>query len=251
MSGSSGLNRRRLLAGGAVAGSAAVVEALRPAAARTIQGELPWAPGVAYPPEVVEPGAYRFLTPDEAAFVEAAVARIIPTDELGPGAREAGCAFFIDSQLAGEYGRAQSWYMQGPWAEGSETQGYQLRLTPAQLYRAAIKAIDEHCRRSFDGKRFADLPADGQDKVLSGLERGEIKLDDDDADTFFELLLTNTVEGFFSDPVHGGNRDMVGWKLIGFPGARYDYRAFVGRHGERFPLPPVSLMGRGAWTGKG
>lgn len=245
-----GLNRRRLLAAGAATAGSAAAEALRPAAARTIQGELPWAPGVAHPPEVAQPGAYRFFTPAESAFVEAAVARIIPTDELGPGAREAGCAFFIDDQLAGEYGRAQSWYMQGPWAEGRETQGYQLRLTPAQLYRAAIAAIDEHCRRSFDGKSFAKLPADQQDKVLGGLEKGEIKLDEADAGAFFDLLVDNTVEGFFSDPVHGGNRGMISWKLIGFPGARYDYREFVGKHGERFPLPPVSLMGRSAWTVK-
>ena len=67
--------------------------------------------------------------------------------------------------------------MGGPWGDGTPSQGYQTRLTPAQLYRAAIKAIDDHCRQAFAGKTFAQLSADQQDKVLGGLEKGEIKLD--------------------------------------------------------------------------
>jgi gluconate 2-dehydrogenase gamma chain len=62
------------------------------------------------------------------------------------------------------------------------------------------------------------------------------------------LLLQNTQEGFFADPIYGGNRDMAGWKLVGFPGARYDYRDWVERHNEVYPLPPVSIMGRADWT---
>ena len=57
-------------------------------------------------------------------------------------------------------------------------------------------------------------------------------------------------EGFFADPVYGGNRDMVGWKMIGYPGARYNYLDWVERHNERFPLPPVSLIGRADWSPK-
>jgi hypothetical protein len=68
------------------------------------------------------------------------------------------------------------------------------------------------------------------------------------AKAFFELLLQNTPEGFFSDPIYGGNRDMVGWKLIGFPGARYDYRPYVDKHGAQLDLPPVGLKGRPGWT---
>jgi gluconate 2-dehydrogenase gamma chain len=58
------------------------------------------------------------------------------------------------------------------------------------------------------------------------------------------------MEGFFADPIYGGNRDMAGWKLVGFPGARYDYRDWVERHNEAYPLPPVSIMGRSDWTVK-
>ena len=67
---------------------------------------------------------------------------------------------------------------------------------------------------------------------------------------FFSLLLNNTREGFFADPIYGGNRDMVGWKMIGYPGARYDYRDWIGRHNERFPLSPVSITGRPEWSRK-
>jgi gluconate 2-dehydrogenase gamma chain len=218
---------------------------------RTIRAEVPWAPGEAdRPTPVTEKETYVFFTPDEAAFIEAAVARLIPADEYGPGARELGCPVFIDRQLAGAYGRAERWYMRGPWAQGSDTQGYQSRMTPAELYRTALKAIDTYCRNRFDKKRFAQLGSADQEGLLSALESGKIKLDEVDAVAFFKQLLLNTREGYFADPLYGGNKDMIAWKMIGFPGARYDYRDFVGKHGERFPLPPVSIQGRPAWNAK-
>lgn len=63
-------------------------------------------------------------------------------------------------------------------------------------------------------------------------------------DSFFAVLLHNTLEGFFSDPLYGGNRDMAGWKLIGFPGARYKYRPYVAQHGKRLAIEPVALHSR-------
>jgi gluconate 2-dehydrogenase gamma chain len=242
------LSRRRFLAAGVAAGATAASAALTAAEARVIKGEMPWAPGEADEPRPVEPGPYVYLTTAEATFVEAAVARLIPADENGPGARETGGAVFIDRQLAGPFGRAERWYMQGPWSKGTPSQGFQSRLTPALMYRAAIKAIDDHCRTNFDQKPFAELAADEQDKILASLEDGSLALDGLDAAAFFKLMLQNTVEGFFADPLYGGNRDMAAWKMIGFPGARYDYREFVGKHGERFPLPPVGILGRPAWT---
>jgi gluconate 2-dehydrogenase gamma chain len=242
------LTRRGFLARTAALGAASAASG---ANARTIHGEVPWAPGQADAPiPVSQSGSYVYFTPEEAAFIESAVARLIPADELGPGARELGCPLFLDRQLAGAYGRAQRWYMQGPWAKGSKTQGYQSRMTPAQMYRAAIKAIDAYCGNNFDKKSFAQLGPDDQDKVLSGLEGGQIKLDEVEATAFFKQLLLNTREGYFSDPLYGGNKNMAAWKMIGFPGARYDYRDYVAKHGERFPLPPVSLRGRPAWNDK-
>ena len=241
------LTRRALLSASASIGSTLVVGGAA-SDAKTIAGEMPWAPGVASAPLPAAPGPNRFFNSEEAGFIDAAVARLIPADDLGPGAKEAGIGTFIDRQLSGSYGGAESWYMQGPWADGTESQGYQARFTPAQFYRAAIKAIDSCCRNIYKGAAFAELPTKDQDQVLSGIENGEIKLEGMNGKVFFGLFLQNTIEGFFSDPIYGGNRDMVGWKLIGFPGARYDYRPYVGKHGERIDLPPVGLKGRPDWT---
>ena len=108
--------------------------------------------------------------------------------------------------------------------------------------------LTEYCEATFSGKGFAALTTVQQDQVLSGLENGEIKLKDGSGKAFFEAILANTIEGFFADPIYGGNRDMAGWKLIGFPGARYDYRDHVTKHNQPYPLPPVSMLGRSDWS---
>jgi len=188
------------------------------------------------------PGPAYFTDP-ERAFVDAAVARLIPKDELGPGAKEAGVTHFIDRQLGGPYGRAETWYMQGPWRDGTQQQGYQLRLTPAQLYRKAIGEIDEHCGKTY-GKRFADLDADTQDKLLRDMEGGVLQLSGVPAMRFFDILWQNTQSGFLADPMYGGNREFAGWKLIGFPGPRYNYVAEIEKHGVRYDMPTVGILGR-------
>ena len=245
------LTRRGLFAAGAAIGSAAALgvtahsQTLRssPSAEPSTPAAFPSAATGAPPPS--------FFSAEEFNFIDAAVERLIPADDLGPGARQAGVTTFIDRQLAGAFGKAETLYMQGPWPEGTPSQGYQSRLTPAQLYRAAIGAIESYCRKTFANKRFAELNPDDQDKVLSGLENGDIALDGVKSKNFFDALLANTIEGFFSDPIYGGNRVMAGWKLIGFPGARYDYRDYVSKHGEKFPLPPVGLKGRPGWNPHG
>src|SRR5262252_8048344 len=116
-----------------------------------------------------------FLNKPERDFVAAAAERMIPTDELGPGAIAAGVPEFIDRQLGGSYGQAVTWYMEGPWHKGSEEQGYQSKLTPSQMYRAAIPAIDKHCSDKYK-RRFAELGPSDQDAVLKELEGGKIEL---------------------------------------------------------------------------
>jgi gluconate 2-dehydrogenase gamma chain len=98
------------------------------------------------------------------------------------------------------------------------------------------------------GKRFAELDPGEQDEVLRGMEDGTVQLSGIEAKQFFTTLLKDIQDGFFADPIYGGNRDMCAWKMIGFPGARYDYRDWVSRHNERYPLPPVSIGGRLDWT---
>lgn len=243
-----GLTRRTFLF--AAASATALPAEFKTAHARTIKEELPWAPRQADVPEPVQSPNYLFFTAAESAFIDAATERLIPKDDLGPGAHDAGVTLFIDHQLAGSFGRAERWYMQGPWRKGEETQGFQSRMPPAQLYRAAIEAIDHHTQLQH-AKPFAQLTADQQDHLLTDLENGALDLQGVDAKAFFKMLLQNTKEGMFSDPIYGGNKDMSGWKMLGFPGARYDYSDWVDKHGERYTLPAVGLMGRAAWQAKG
>ena len=194
--------------------------------------------------ELAGPAFNTFFDDGERRFVDAATQRLIPNGDDGLGAKGAAVAIFIERQLAGPYGNAETWYMQGPWLKGTDEQGYQLKLTPAQLYRVAIRNVDDHCRHSYSGKTFAALAPADQDKVLTGLEKGDIELADVSAKAFFGMLLQNTQEGFLADPMYGGNRNFVGWRLIGFPGPRYNYVAEISQYGKPYALPPVGLLGR-------
>jgi len=242
------LRRRQLLVAMALA-------LLRRTASKAgiIQGHLPWVPDSASPPLAVRPGPWRFFTPEEARLVEALADRVIPPDPQTPGGREAGCVVFIDRQLAGPYGRSAGLYTLGPFRKGTPQQGPQDPLTPAQIYRTGLAALERFCRTSQSGapngsRSFAALAPDAQDSLLRALEEGRVQLEGADGKQFFALVVKDVQEGFFADPIYGGNRDMCGWKMIGFPGARYDYRDWVSRHNERYPHPPVSIAGRRAWT---
>jgi gluconate 2-dehydrogenase gamma chain len=113
-----------------------------------------------------------------------------------------------------------------------------------------LAALDRHCQSAFGGKRFAELSDADKDSVLHDLDREKLKFDNVDAKAFFEEILKDVQEGFFADPIYGGNRDMVAWKMIGYPGARYNYLDWIDRHNERYPLPPVSIAGAPEWTTK-
>jgi gluconate 2-dehydrogenase gamma chain len=231
-----------------VASLASFLVSLLPARARIIAGKLPWHPSAGVPPTPARPGPWQFFTADEGAAVEALVDRLIPPDPKTPGGKDAGCAVFIDRQLAGPYGQARGLYMRPPFPKGTPEQGMQSSMTPAEQYRAALAALDKHCRGTQSGKPFAELSDAQKDKIIAGLEDGSIDLGTVQAPQFFDQLLQNTKQGFFADPLYGGNRDMAGWKMIGFPGARYDYRDWVDHHNEPYPLPPVAIGGRPEWT---
>jgi gluconate 2-dehydrogenase gamma chain len=249
------LNRRRLLIGGALAGAATTAGAANVhdgelgAPPQTFSGSVPWQEGSADEPPGVTGTDFKFFTPAELAFIQAAVGRLIPNDEVGPGAVEAGVPFFLDRQLAGPFGRGDHYFLGGPWPKGAAEQGYQSRFSPAQLYRAAIAGVDRYAAANFNGAAFSKLSAADQDKVLKSLESGDAKLDGGvESKSFFAMLLQNTKEGYFSDPIYGGNKDMGPWKMIGFPGAHYDYKEWVNRHGERVPYTSVAFKGRPGWT---
>jgi gluconate 2-dehydrogenase gamma chain len=186
------------------------------------------------------PEAYAFLSTPESAFLEAAVERLIPTDAHGPGAKAAGVAYYIDQQLAGRYGRGDTMYTHGPWGAALPTQGYQLRLTPAEVYRLGIAATDKYTTGTY-GKTFEKLDGAHQDAVLTALETAAVTFDDVPAKTFFGMLLGDTVQGFFADPMYGGNRDKIGWKTIGFPGVGAVYITTVDQHNKPYKVDPVGI----------
>ena len=165
----------------------------------------------------------RFFSQAEALIVAAAAARIFPSDGAGPGAREAGVAVYIDRQLAGPWGRDRYRYTHGPFEENAPAEfGYQGKATPRQIYRQGLQEL----------KGFNRLSDADQDQRLTQIE----------TTLFFLLLRQNTIEGMFCDPMHGGNIDMVGWQLIGFPGPRMSNYDDIEKHyGEAFRPKPVSL----------
>jgi gluconate 2-dehydrogenase gamma chain len=237
--------KKFVLSAGAIAGAAGLVahpeisEAAN-APVETVAAAKPAAPPHVAAPLGNEPEAYTYLTAPEASFVEAAVERLIPSDELGPGAKPAGVAFFIDQQLEAQYGFAAKMYRQGPWGQALPTQGYQLPLNPREVYRLGIAATNEHCVGTY-GKTFDKLDGAHQDQVLTALEKGQLDFSEVPASTFFSMLYENTLEGFFADPLYGGNRDKVGWKLIGFPGVAAAYVGLIEKHNVLYRVAPVSI----------
>jgi gluconate 2-dehydrogenase gamma chain len=192
-------------------------------------------------PSTVRKGGLAYLTPQEAATVGAVFDRLIPADKLSIGASEAGCVEFLDSQLAGDFGKGSSTYRGGPFEQGTAQQGPQFRQTPAERYRMGLIGLDQYASTRH-GKPFAQLGADQQDAVITDLEAGKVAIEGTDGKAFFELMLKNVREGFFADPMYGGNKGMAGWKMLGFPGARYDYRELIGKKGQKLNLIPVSMV---------
>jgi gluconate 2-dehydrogenase gamma chain len=170
----------------------------------------------------------RFFTAEEALVVAAACARIFPSDASGPGAAEAGVVIFIDRQLAGPYGKDKYRYTKGPWVESYPEHGYQGKENPSEIYRAGIKTLGD----------FASLSPAEQDAQLKSIETSR----------FFQLLRAHTIEGMFSDPMHGGNAGLIGWQLVGYPGPQMSYRTEIDKHfGQPWRPKPASLeqvMGR-------
>lgn len=189
------------------------------------------------------PAGYQFLKPSEAAFVEALADHMVPADALSPGGVDLGIAVFIDRALAGGWGKGDRLYMQGPWKTGTANQGYQLPMTPAELYRAGMAEADAHCRAVY-GHAFAALPATDKEAFLKALSAGEVRFASGLASRpFFDLVYQTVMEGMFADPAYGGNRDKAAWKMLGFPGVLANNAENIKHYsdGMAFPAKPVGI----------
>jgi gluconate 2-dehydrogenase gamma chain len=238
-------HRRELLAGAAL-----FLLSGATGRAALIADHLPWTPNAGNPPTPAKPGPWLFFTGPEGRAAEAIADCIIPPDPQTPGGKDAGCAVFVDRQLAGSYGQQDGLYTMPPFQKGMKQQGPQSDGGPTQIYRDGLAALDRYCQGKYSGKAFADLGDSDKDDVLKGLEEEKITLEGADGKALFDQILKDVQQGFFADPIYGGNRDMTAWRMIGYPGARYNYLDWIDRHNERFPLPPVSITGRAEWTPK-
>lgn len=204
-------------------------------------GEL-WRAKATLPPTPADPTKRLFLTEREATLVKAIFDRLIPADDISIGASDAGCVVFIDNQLAGSYGDAAWRYKGGPYEQGTESQGNQSPLTPREIYRKGLMELEQHCKDTL-GKSFVDLSDDEKDHYLEQMEASKFNYPSfTSSGSLFGQFLSNVMEGFLADPIYGGNRNMVGWKMIGFPGARYDYRDVANLKGQKLSIEPVSII---------
>lgn len=172
--------------------------------------------------------AYMFFNETEARTVEAIAERVFPSDSWGGGAREAEVIIYIDRALAG-YGKNLQ-----------------------RLYRRGVGELNQYTFSHYGDKTFFELTDGEKDVVLTQLETWGIPVVSGGTDLrstneallgeFFGAVRLHTLEGMFCDPMYGGNRNAIGWKLIGFPGAQWGYSAEQMRLGFDASTIPVKTL---------
>jgi len=234
------LPRRRFLLGAGLAGATVatgLAGAPAPAAAQTTAA----APSAPQPAASAEPETWLTLTATEVAFLSAVADTMIPADELSPSGTDCGVVTYIDRQLAGAYGAGAKMYRMGPFRRGKPEQGYQLALTPRQYFEVGIAAANDWSRKTF-GRDLDRLTAAERVEALKQMEEGKAKLEHFSSTAFFNRMHGLVMEGFFSDPMYGGNRNKAGWKLLGFPGLPATYADKVDAYyNKRYVAPPRSI----------
>ena len=250
------MSRRRFLlqtgALGSIAAAGAVSTVAQDATPVATPGATPVATGGAeweyfegVPPTPYQPPTMDFkaLAEAEAVAVEMITARLLPGTPDDPGAREAGVVYYIDYLLSQNEGFVEPTYRAGPWAKGYEGDtepdpepdviwvpaeelsryGYQAPLSPLAIYQLGLRSLEEYAEATWS-RPIADLSEDELDEMIWAMLGNEIdQFTDFSPISFFHTLRLHTAEGFFSDPGYGGNRDLAGWRLVGFPGAQRSY----------------------------
>jgi len=228
--------RRGFLAGAGAAG----------ASVAALAGALPTAPAEAAPTsaggaqaDAVE--TWLVLTAEEVAFFSATSDTMIPKDELSPSGSECGVPSFIDRQLASAFGAGARMYRAGPFHQGTPEQGYQSPLTPRDFFAAGVEATNAWSRKTY-GKTFDRLAPEQRTQALKEMEEGKAQFQDFDSKLFFQRLLAITMEGFFSDPIYGGNRNKASWRMLGFPGLPATYADKLEQYrNKRYVAEPQSI----------
>lgn len=184
---------------------------------------------------------------EDFTVLSAAVERLFPKDDNGPGAIELGVPYFIDKQLNGSWGTNADEYMEGPFpispyvrsyedkdikqsSQGPNAETlpgirgarYQSRLNRGEIFIRGLRMMERESRERFD-ENFEKIDGDQQDDILTAFENGDIDMPGVSSKTFFNLLFQTTIEGAYADPVYGGNKNMMGWKMMEYPGPRMAY----------------------------
>jgi gluconate 2-dehydrogenase gamma chain len=229
--------RRNFLLGAGTAVAAGLAPAT-PADAATTGAN----PATTAAPQAGEPPGFLTLTPTEIAFLTAVADTMIPADNLSPSGTDCGVVTFIDRQLAGAWGAGAKMYRQGPFRNAKAEYGYQLALTPRQWFAAGISAINEWSRQSY-GKDFDRLSPQQREAALKELDGGKATLNEIDGKRFFDAMLEIVMEGYFADPIYGGNRNKAGWRMIGYPGLPAVYTNLIDEYrNKRYVVEPQSIQ---------
>jgi gluconate 2-dehydrogenase gamma chain len=228
--------RRSFLKGAGAAGTIAAT-ALTGALPRPAEAQ----PAPAPAPQTPQPEPMLTLTATEAAFLSAAYDAIIPADALSPSGTDCGLVTYIDRQLAGAWGSGARMYRNGPFVQTKPEYGYQLPLTPREYFAAGIKATNAWTTKTY-GREFDRLSPADRTATLTAMEQARAEFDGIEAKPFFEALLQSAMEGFFADPIYGGNRNKVAWRMIGYPGlpATWAGKALEYR-GKKVTIEPQSI----------
>jgi gluconate 2-dehydrogenase gamma chain len=225
--------RRSFLKGAGAAGAAAATALTGPSEPAQAQAASTALPAAGE--------AYLTLTATEAAFLSAAYDTFIPADTMSPCGTECGLVTYIDRQLAGAWGNGARFYRNGPFLQGKPEHGYQLPLTPREYFAAGIKAANAWTRTAH-GKDFDRLAPGERDAALKAMEAGKAEFADFNAKPFFEALYQSAMEGFFADPIYGGNRNKVSWRMVGYPGLPASYGAKAETYrGKKLDIEPQSI----------
>lgn len=202
-----------------------------------------------------------FSRKEDFDILSAATERIFPKNDDGPGAVELGVPYFIDKQLAGPWGMNAKEYMKGPFPQNAsvtdrerlqDNQGpntdtqipvpsvrYQSRLNRNEIFTQGLRKIETVAQDKFNTK-FIEATTEQQDEVLTMFEGNEVAMNGVSSQAFFNLLLATTLEGAYADPLYGGNKDMLGWKMKEFPGPRLGYLGEIESE-EFIVMEPESL----------
>jgi len=223
--------RRGFLAGAGAAG----------ASAAALTAALTTKPAEAAAADAALVETWLVLTAEEVAFFSATSDTMIPKDELSPSGSECGVPTFIDRQLASAFGAGARMYRAGPFHQGTTEQGYQSPLTPRDFFAAGVEATNAWSRKTY-GKTFDRLAPEQRILALKEMEAGKAQFQDFDSKLFFQRLLAITMEGFFSDPIYGGNRNKASWRMLGFPGLPATYADRLEQYrNKRYVAEPQSI----------